>query len=354
MLPPEAQDLIRKALTLDPDHRISSKEFVEHEWFAKHGLYRRRATVPPDSDPSLDFQKTQSFASRNGLNSSNPLMARLGSRSVSREPTAHKEPPSLSYQSPKLFTHTAPSFYPKQQLPAPDQASQPNAQPASLYQQMRHENSSFNQTTQASFTASPSTPVRTLPPKPDPSAPLPDAATPSRHGDRRQHDSEEVVSTEMNHVRKTQTLQLKAASKAPDSLKLHTPSLSSTYSEARRLQPEVLVFTQTHAAQPVVISSNRQLPIAIFDQPSFSQASSRPDASPIHKAYGNRNTPIKDAIIHARDVSPTPTIPHGHFRLQASPDTSGISSRDPYRPLLTAKHSESGPLLAQRPPTDRE
>lgn len=365
---------------MDPEARISSKEFVEHAWFLKHGLYRRRATVPVNPDPALDFQKTQNFSPNNPLNSSNPLMARLGSRSVSREPTAHKDPQihqghppqHQSYQSSKvqIFTNTAPNFYPKPQTP--EVASLSNAQPASLYQQMRQENASFNQTTQSSFgTPSPVTPVRGQTPKLDfASGPAQDNSSAHGHSDRRNNDSNEVVSSELNRVtRKAQTLQLKSASKAVDSLRLQqqqpTPSISSTNTEARRVQPEVLIFSQplqylhqqtasSRQMPGIVISSNRQLPAGAFEQLDGSQSGARQDASPIRKAFGERNTPIKDAIMHARDASPAPTLPHGHARFQVSPDASGVStSRDPYRPFLA--YAPSPLLPANRPPpTDRE
>jgi hypothetical protein len=254
-----------------------------------------------------------------------------------------------------------PAFY--QRPPAPDMATTPNSQPATLYQQLRQENASFNQTAQAGYgSAGPGTPVRMHPPRPDYSQQqTPDTSCQHTHMDNRNNESTEVVSTELNRVRRTHTLQLKTASKAQDNLRLQpSPSISNTNTDVRKHQPEALIFEQTHSPPPatmhppvhhqqtIVISSGRQLPIAIFDNlnHSQSQSSTRPDTSPIRKAYGDRNTPVKDAIIHARDASPAPTIPHGHFRIQASPDTSVISSsRDPYRPLLTAKNTESGQLV---------
>lgn len=292
-------------------------------------------------------------------------MARLGSRSVSREPTTQKEHPGLPGPRVQIFTNTAPAFYPKPQTPAPDVASLPNAQPGTLYQQMRQENSSFNQTTQSSFgTASPATPVRMLAPKQDYAVgPVHDNSSAHGAADKRNNDSTEVVSTELNRVvRKTQTLQLKSASKAQDSLKFQqTPSISSTNTEVRRAQPEVLVFTQAQGnanrqLPGIVISSNRQLQLGSFEQLDGSQSGARLDASPIRKAFGERNTPIKDAIIHAREASPTPTLPHGHARHQASPDASVVSSsREPYRPFLNYTPAMNGPLLtSSRPQPDRE
>ena len=39
-IPSEAADLIRKALQIDPSKRISASDFIQHEWFVKHGLVK--------------------------------------------------------------------------------------------------------------------------------------------------------------------------------------------------------------------------------------------------------------------------------------------------------------------------
>ena len=368
VIPADAQDLIKRALATDQEARISAKEFIEHEWFVKHGLYRKRATVTQEADANLEFQRTQNFSSRNMANPANPLMARLGSRSVSREPTAHKEQGSFTSQAhtftsqaqtPKvqIFTNTAPAFFPKPLTPTPDMASLPNAQPTALYQQLRNENSSFNQTTQGSFvTSSPMTPVRMNPPKTDYSLQTAhDTSSMHLQTDKRNNESTEVVSTEMNRVRKTPTLQLKPSAKGQDSIKFHhAPTITSVNPEVKRVQPEALIFTQastpslsSHQQPGIVISSNRHQTGFQFDALENSQSGARADASPIRRAYGDRNTPVKDAIIHAREASPTPTVPHGHGRQQASPDVSAISSsKDPYRPLLTYTSSTPAQLPA--------
>lgn len=105
-VPQEAANLIRKALTVDPNRRISAKDFIEHEWFIKLSIAKQKSPPPQITQvqrlepANIVYKQVAPYKfdysphpSTNGLAASylrqdNPLMRGLTpvhSRSVSRD-----------------------------------------------------------------------------------------------------------------------------------------------------------------------------------------------------------------------------------------------------------------------------
>lgn len=129
-VPQEAANLIRKALTVDPNRRISAKDFIEHEWFIKLGIAKQKSPPPQITqvhrlEPSnIVFKQVTPYkfdysqhTNTNGLTPSylrqeNPLMRGLTpvhSRSVSRDLGIREPHRHIEVKHPSEEVHRLPA-----------------------------------------------------------------------------------------------------------------------------------------------------------------------------------------------------------------------------------------------------
>lgn len=111
-VPPEAADLILKALNVIPEKRISSREFLEHPWFAKNGLLPPWKLSPQVVSPTLSNQDLSIRGSRR-IPGQNPLMTQMGlrERSASREVSQMAHTPISTNLSQASRTYIQPSTH---------------------------------------------------------------------------------------------------------------------------------------------------------------------------------------------------------------------------------------------------
>lgn len=366
-VPPEASDLIKKALVTNPNFRISAADFLQHPWFSKNGLFQKQeqvfnSPVMKSLEDSHGKSRIQIPKKSDGYN---PLLTHFGSRSVSREPQKNKEneqtPPTIHPHSyirhvkhedqPHPPAHPHPSFAsPNAQTINPSNFVYKPTQPITQMNSPILQNSSPNEyrPLQLDYTIQ---------------HPTFDNSLQTPHNESRLNNSGEVSSTEMSKIRRTPPLQLKTASKLNTSN--HDGNNASIHNNYNSANANTYTSNRHHSPAPVIrdhhtpppafnnqnnMNSNSGNRIVLTGKPVDKNAEGKllltpnkhlNENQPERIWYGERGTPIKDAIIGARDHSPPPTKPHGHFMREASPGTSGISvSKEGYRPLLNMSDME--------------
>lgn len=159
-IPSDAADLIRKALQVDPNKRITAQAFLDHEWFVKNGIVKPKQVEIPQTRIPNNFTFKQIPDTRyeySGISppsghrmqrsqsTENPLMRKLtpnNSRSVSRDITLKE--PNL-YQQNHLSQEDMPASFIQEPFYQSAQHNQyPGSPPAQVHSQQHISSYNFN------------------------------------------------------------------------------------------------------------------------------------------------------------------------------------------------------------------